>query len=135
MEKKSSASYSAYDYLNHVSIPPAIYYRLKIKKANGNISYSRVIRIPYGSLITKISIIPNPVHDMMQVTINANNNSLMEAYIYDMSGKAMRKIKTSLQTGTNVISVDQLSELQNGMYLVVIYTGEETFRQKIVLIK
>jgi hypothetical protein len=134
-EKTLSASYYSYDYLTHLSIQPALYYRLKIKKTNGNISYSKVIRIPYGSFVTKISIIPNPVHDMMQVTINANNNNLMEAYIYDMSGKAVRKIKTNLQVGTNVISIDQLSELQSGMYVVAIYTEGEIFRQKIVLIK
>ncbi len=134
-EKKSSASYYSYDYLTHLSMQPALYYRLKIKKTNGNISYSKVIRIPYGTLVTKISIIPNPVHDMMQVTINANGDNLMEAYIYDMSGKAMRKIKTNLQVGTNVISIDQLSELQSGMYVVAIYTEGEIFRQKIVLVK
>src|SRR6266496_1314643 len=134
-EKKSSASYYSYDYLTHLSMQPALYYRLKIKKTNGNISYSKVIRIPYGTLVTKISIIPNPVHDMMQVTINANGDNLMEAYIYDMSGKAMRKIKTNLQVGTNVISIDQLSELQSGMYVVAIYTEGEILRQKIGLIK
>ena len=47
----------------------------------------------------------------------------------------MRKIKTNLQVGTNVISIDQLSELQSGMYVVAIYTEGEIFRQKIVLIK
>ena len=134
-EKKLSASYYSYDHLNHLSIQPALYYRLKITKTNGNISYSKVIRIPYGSIVTKMSITPNPVHDMMQVAINTSSDNLMELYIYDMSGKTMRKIKANLLAGTNAIGVDRLSELQNGMYLVVIYTGGEIFRQKIVLIQ
>ena len=135
VEKKSLASYTAYDYLIHLSVQPDLYYRLKIKKTNGSISYSKVIRIPYGSFTRKISITPNPAHDVMQVAISASDNHLMDLYIYDMSGKAMRKVEANLQAGTNVVSIDQLSELQSGMYVVVIYSGGEIFRQKIVLVK
>ena len=46
-----------------------------------------------------------------------------------------RKTKSDLQVGVNVIGVDNLSSLQNGMYLVVISTGKEIFRQKVVLAK
>jgi hypothetical protein len=59
----------------------------------------------------------------------------MELYLYDMSGKVVRKTKSDLQVGVNVIGVDNLSSLQNGMYLVVISTGKEIFRQKVVLAK
>jgi hypothetical protein len=52
-----------------------------------------------------------------------------------MSGKMVRKTKSDLQVGVNVIGVDNLSSLQNGMYLVVISTGKEIFRQKVVLAK
>ena len=131
--KDQFASYTAYDDLSHMPVQPAVFYRLKLKKANGSMSYSKIVRIPYGSLITKISIAPNPVHDMMQITINKNNKDLMELNMYDISGKAVRYIKTDLEAGINVISVDNLSELQRGMYLVIVSTGGETFRQKIVL--
>jgi hypothetical protein len=110
-----------------------VYYRLKIKKKNGSISYSKIISLPLGTALTKVSVAPNPVHDMMNVTINASSNNLMNLYIYDISGKVVRKMQTNLQTGTNVISVNNLSELQSGMYLVIVSTAGETFRQKIVL--
>jgi hypothetical protein len=135
VEKEQSASYTAFDDLSHVPISPAVYYRLKLKKTDGGTSYSKIIRIPFGSLIKTMSIAPNPVHDMMQVTISTTRKDLMELYIYDMSGKAMRKIKTDLQPGVNVISVDNLSLMQRGMYLVVVSAGSEIFREKIVLAK
>ena len=135
IEKQQSASYTAYDDLNNIPMAPAVYYRLKLKNANGGISYSKVIRIQFGSLIKTVSVAPNPVHDMMQVTINTTRTDLMELYIYDMSGKAMRKIKTDVQPGVNVISVDNLSLMQRGMYLVVVSVGAEIFREKIVLAK
>jgi hypothetical protein len=135
-QNKSSASYAAYDNLEHLSLPNAIYYRLKIVKTNGGVSYSQVIRIPYGSSsLTKLSITPNPVHDMMQLAINAGNNGSIDVHIFDMSGKIVRRMKANVQSGINVISFDQLSKLQEGMYLVLVYAGGEIFRQKIVLVK
>jgi hypothetical protein len=135
-QNKSSASYAAYDNLEHLSLPNAIYYRLKIVKTNGGVSYSQVIRIPYGSLsLTKLAISPNPVHDMMQLAINVGNSGSIDVHIFDMSGKIVRRTKANIQAGTNVISFDQLSKLQEGMYLVLVYAGGEIFRQKIVLVK
>jgi hypothetical protein len=132
---KSSASYAAFDNLEHLSLPNAVYYRLKITKTNGGVSYSQVIRIPFGSSFTKLSIIPNPVHDIMQLAINSGYNGSMEINIFDMSGKAVRSMKANVQSGINVISFDQLSRLQEGMYVVVVNTGGEILRQKIVLVK
>jgi hypothetical protein len=132
---KSSASYAAYDNLEHLSLPNAIYYRLKIVKTNGGVSYSQVIRIPYGSSLTKLTIVPNPVHDMMQMAVNAGTTGSIDVHIFDMSGKIVRKMKANVQSGINVISFDQLSNLQEGMYVVVVNAGGEILRQKILLVK
>jgi len=134
-QRNASASYAAFDNLEHLSLSNAVYYRLKITKTNGGVSYSQVIRIPYGSSVTKLSILPNPVHDVMQLAINAGSSGSMEVHIFDMAGKVVRQIKANVQGGTNVISFDQLSKLQEGMYVVVVYTGGEILRQKIVLVK
>ena len=133
IEKEQFATYNSFDDLNNVNITPAVYYRLKMKKTTGGTSYSKIIRIPFGSLVKTVSVAPNPVHDMMQVTVNTTRTDLMDLYIYDMSGKAMRRIRTDVQPGTNVIAVDNLSTMQRGMYLVVVSVGGEMFREKIIL--
>jgi hypothetical protein len=121
--------------LDHLSLPNAVYYRLKIVKINGGVSYSQVIRIPIGSSLTKLSIIPNPVHDIMQMAINVSSNGSVDVHMFDMSGKIVRRMKANVQSGVNVISFDQLSRLQQGMYVVAVYTGDEVLRQTIVLVK
>jgi len=135
LDKTQFASYSAYDDLSHVTVAPAVYYRLKLKNTNGGTSYSKIIRIPFGLLIKTMSIAPNPVLDMMQVTVTTTRNDLMDLCIYDLSGKVVRRIKTDLQPGVNVISVDNLSTMQRGMYVVVASIGEQKLREKIVLSK
>jgi hypothetical protein len=52
-----------------------------------------------------------------------------------MAGKVVRNVRANVQSGVNVISFDQLSRLQEGTYIVVVYTGTEILRQKIVLVK
>ena len=133
--RNASASYTAYDNLQHLTLPNAIYYRLRIIKKSGAVSYSQVIRIPYGSSFTKLSIVPNPVHDMMQIAIDAGGSGSMDIHIFDMSGKIVRRMSANVQSGINVISFDQLSKLQEGMYIVLVNVGGETLRQKIVLVK
>ncbi len=134
-QKKASVSYTAFDNLEHLSLPNAVYYRLKIQKANGGVSYSQVIRIPYGSSLSTLSIIPNPVRDKMQMAFSAVNNGSIDVRIFDVSGKIVRRMKANVQSGTNVISFDDLSKLQEGIYVVVVNNGEEMLRQKIVLVK
>jgi hypothetical protein len=131
-----NANYSTTDDLSEISFRPAVYYRLKVKKLNGISGYSKIIRIPFGSFPKRIiTVSPNPVNDVMQVTVNTNKKEEMQLYFYDMSGRAMRKTKISLVSGTNVISFDNFSEWDKGMYLVVARIGDETYRQKIVLAK
>jgi hypothetical protein len=132
-KSKTATTYSLYDDLSELPIQPSIYYRLKIRKVSGGFSYSKMIRIPYGSVVEGISISPNPAHDMIQLNIHADRNNTMELFMYDASGKMVRKMQSGLLTGTNVITVDQLSSLQRGMYLVVISSGGVVSTQKVIL--
>ena len=72
---------------------------------------------------------------MMQIAIDAGGSGSMDIHIFDMSGKIVRRMSANVQSGINVISFDQLSKLQEGMYIVLVNVGGETLRQKIVLVK
>ena len=132
-QAKTVTNYSLYDDLSELPIQPSIYYRLKIRKVSGGFAYSKMISIPYGSMVQGISISPNPAHDMIQLSVHADKNSPMELFMYDASGKMVRKMQSGLLTGTNVITVDQLSSLQRGMYLVVVSSDGEVSTQKVIL--
>jgi len=71
----------------------------------------------------------------MQMAINVSSNGSVDVHMFDMSGKIVRRMKANVQSGVNVISFDQLSRLQQGMYVVAVYTGDEVLRQTIVLVK
>ena len=133
---EETATYSTMDDLSDIPLRPSVYYRLKLKKIDGGTSFSKIIRLPYGSVPKRtMTVSPNPVNDIMQVTINTNNRENVELYFYDMSGRVMKKVKTSLVAGANVVSIDNFSAWQKGMYLIVATIGDEIYRQKVVLAK
>src|SRR5213075_3313228 len=80
------ATYSAIDDLSEIPLRPAVYYRLKVKKINGSSGYSKIIRLPFGILPKRtVTIAPNPVNDIMQVTINTTKKEEVQIFFYDMS--------------------------------------------------
>jgi hypothetical protein len=130
------ANYSATDDLTEITPRQFVYYRLKLKKANGGVSYSNIIRLPFASAPKRsFAIAPNPVKDMLQITITTSYKEPLELMFYDMSGKLVRKMTSELVQGSNVIGVDNFIEWQKGMYLVVAKIGDTVYRQKIVLTK
>src|SRR5205814_4790305 len=130
------ADYSANDDLNKIAVRPVVYYRLKLKKTNGNISYSKIIRLPFAASPKRaVTIAPNPVKDKLQITISTNYKEQLELMFYDMSGKIVKKMSSELVPGNNVISVDSFTDWQKGMYLIVAKIGDTVYRQKIVLTK
>ena len=129
-----NANYFANDDLSEVTPRPFVYYRLKLKKANGSTSYSMIIRLPFATVPKRtVTIAPNPVKDMLQIMITTSYKEPLELIFYDMSGKLVRKMSSELVPGSNVIGVDNFTNWQKGMYLVVAKIGDTVYRQKIVL--
>ena len=132
--EEQNVSYAVNDDLSELTSRQFVYYRLKLKKANGSTSYSMIIRLPITTAQKRtVTIAPNPVKDMLQIMITTNYKEPLELIIYDMSGKIVRKMTSELAQGSNVIGVDNFTNWQKGMYLVVAKIGDTVYRQKIVL--
>jgi len=133
---QETVDYSTNDDLNLLTPRQFVYYRLKLNKVNGTISYSNIIRLPFAFVPKRsFAIAPNPVKDMLQITITTGNKEPVELLFYDMTGKIVRKMTSELARGSNVIGVDNFTEWQKGMYLIVARIGDTVYRQKIVLAK
>jgi hypothetical protein len=129
-----TASYLSYDDVSDVSLPPVVYYRLKLKFRNGSVGYSQVIAMTINQGAS-ISISPNPVRNQMQVSVNANANDVLSLYIYDPLGKLVYRNKENLQAGKNILNIDDVGRWQNGLYMVTLVFNEKTFYKKVLLIK
>jgi Secretion system C-terminal sorting domain len=115
---------------------PAIFYRLKITAAGGKVNYSNVIRIDISAINKSgISIFPNPVKNQTQLSVSSSTGQQAIINLLDLSGKIYRSFTASLQKGTNVINLKDISGYSKGVYIIRVKAGEQVFTEKMILIK
>lgn len=76
-------------------------------------------------------VFPNPASDIMDVnyfSTDTKNDVMMS--VYDMNGKKVYTTSFTANEGVNKLHVP-VSDLQNGMYVIMIQDGEETHTSKI----
>lgn len=113
-----------------------IFYRVKLITTGNTITYSPVINLSAKNKIKNdVIIFPNPVKDIFQLQLFSMANTIIEAGIFDLSGKQIKSYNIPVQKGNNGITLDGLIGKPPGIYMVLVNMNDETFRQKVVLLK
>jgi hypothetical protein len=108
------------------------YYRLKLIMKNGQYFYSTVLKFesrPAESQIFKVY--PTAVHSDLKLQIQSSANTTAFITIYDYNGRIVHAEKTTLHTGTQLISIGGLSLLSSGNYVVVARYEDHEYQQRI----
>ncbi len=134
-EYNTLASYNFADDATHLR-GRTLYYRLKIVTVANTISYSNIVRVIVpGTGKTVVSIVPNPVRDVMNVQVSSFGENPLRVDITDQAGKLVHSSKAVVRNGYNVITIAGLSNQPPGVYLAMVTVGTEAFRQKILIVK
>ncbi len=113
-----------------------LYYRVKLQETGTKYHYSPIIRMSLRTGTTNsVTIVPNPVRDVMQLQVNAVSSGNVEMSIYDPMGKLIKNIRTQVQRGYNVITLNDLADQPRGIYHAIVVVGDEQFSEKILLIR
>jgi sugar lactone lactonase YvrE len=113
----SNAS-SAYSYLDPNPATGINKYRLQTQDVSGVTSYSSIEQLIYGGLsnnIGNINIYPNPVHDIIKLTITSSTNgaAIYNIIIMTAKGDIIRSYTTQ-----NTAWQHDVSELEPGLHLL-----------------
>lgn len=109
-----------------------VYYRLKIKKKDGSVVYSAVIRLSLNQDQKDISIYPNPVNDVLQLSVPSAKRQEATVSVFDISGALLKTTRFNLQSGINMLQLDA-TPWKPGTYMVNIVTGSENVWKKFVV--
>ncbi len=121
------------DKISHLNIP-AIYYRLKVVGVNGAGGYSKIVRIAnIGEFQSFAQVFPNPARDVATLQVTSNSDNVMEIRIHDVGGRVLKSFNTAIQKGLNIINLDGLGRLPNGVYAVRMALGREIFTSKLIV--
>jgi Secretion system C-terminal sorting domain len=122
----------SYGYNDNVTTIAAnkIYYRLKINDNNGSSRYSNVIILKKSSL--KISsVYPNPFIESIKVELESATKDNAQIRIIDVLGKVIITQQEKIEIGGNQITINGLSRLTQGAYMIEITTSTEKILQKL----
>jgi hypothetical protein len=113
---------------------PFVYYRLKVIAINGAGYYSKVIRLTRdGASISAAQVTPNPASNFINLEILAQNDNLLQVYLYNGSGKLLKKQNMPVYKGINVLNLPGLEQWPNGLYVVKMILGRELFTEKLII--
>ncbi len=109
------------------------YFRLKIKEANGNYSYSSIATVTkkcFGSF--SFSIAPNPVADILSLKITQPLKDRVTISILNAAGAIVYKDIKELNAGENTLQLDMVQKFATGTYILKLETSNGINTRKFI---
>ncbi|HSU28791.1 MAG TPA: hypothetical protein VLJ68_10440 [Chitinophagaceae bacterium] len=119
IDARNSMAPSSYSYRDQLGSNPApiYYYRLKSVNIDGSYAYSGIIMIRISSL-GKFEVLGNPFVQSISVRYSVPQTGPVEFQLLDTKGSLLRKEKTIAGAGPGNYTMNGLSALPPGIYLL-----------------
>ncbi|HVT85087.1 MAG TPA: T9SS type A sorting domain-containing protein [Chitinophagaceae bacterium] len=124
-----------YQFTDHIweSSATIFYYRLKQVDIDGKSSYSKIIVLRLNNLaISNYTVYPNPFTSDLKLQISSQKETDIVIQIHNSAGQLEVSQKASLQTGDNIIVVQNLGALSPGLHLMKIVSLDGVVSEKLM---
>jgi hypothetical protein len=122
------------DAADHTSSYGKVLYRLKMVDNDGKFKYSQVVNVVFRKSKKSfvISTQPNPFIERISVSLQMEKSEMVSIRVNDMSGNLVKKVQQMGQPGFSTITINDLSSLVPGIYMLEILKGNERIKEKLV---
>lgn len=137
MTPSLSRGIERYAYIDMLANPhqPFVYYRIKTRD-NAGYHLSPVLKLKLPAQQDEaISLSPNPARDLVQLHVNTPRGGLVQADVYDQSGKLIWSKRMMASGGYNTIVMADLASYPRGIYQVVVTTTTRKYSEKLLLMR
>jgi hypothetical protein len=117
-----------YNYTDNNPIRGINYYRLRVVDRDNSGKYSQVRSVRNEGL-ADVAIYPNPVNDVMTVSITADKAERGEMTIADISGKIVYTRTLNIAQGDNKLPVN-VSNMSSGAYIIKVQLSDDIVIRK-----
>lgn len=90
-----------------------------------------VLSVSNESLSNAFSLWPNPVQDMINLSVSTKHQDQIIMSITDMNGKVISQLKNNLRSGENKLQINT-NDLMPGMYILQLTNGNATTTRRFV---
>ncbi len=125
-------NYAAYD---AKPVSGLNYYRIKQVDIDQRFKYSNVAKVKIELVKTGISILANPFANNIIVDFLSNSNQFVNVKLSDLSGKVVSTEKWKVTKGSSRLMLDNLANIQRGMYIFTVVDEDGTIIYNNKLIK
>jgi hypothetical protein len=113
-----------------------VYYRLKQVDFDGKFSYSEAIAINNKETNNgELSVYPNPFASGLQLKLNNATDGVMTIEVTDATGKAVVTLTKQVTAGAQLMLLDELSTLQDGVYFMNTTINGNSQRIKLIKVR
>ena len=116
---------------NNIHNSGMLFYRIKQNLKDGNINYSDVKAVSYKAFLP-LTISPNPVRNSVTFKLESNQNETGSLQIINSLGQIVNATNTILQIGTNNETINNISNLPSGIYVLMIVTSNNIYTSKFI---
>jgi hypothetical protein len=81
-------------------------------------------RVNKNPMITKVTVRPNPFHTVLTLDVSCESNRNIIVRMFNEEGKIVKMFSWYLVKGTNVTAINELGNLNNGMFVIDIIDNE-----------
>jgi hypothetical protein len=108
------------------------YYRLKQTDYDGSFEYSKLVMVSYEGGFDFL-VYPTIASSYINFKISGNKNDELLLTIYDLKGTQHLQKVISLTNENDIIRIDKLETMPNGMYILNVSNSKMTNTQKFVV--
>ncbi|MFY8019656.1 MAG: T9SS type A sorting domain-containing protein, partial [Bacteroidia bacterium] len=117
-------------HLNAFDLNQTIYYRLKQIDYSGEFEYSHIVSVSKSDeSLSQVRLSPNPVIDQASVSYFTTENAQLNMTVFDVNGTKIFNQITNVSKGENIITIKEIQNLVNGVYLIRI---DDSVQQKTI---
>ena len=108
-----------------VTYSSVYFYRLKSVDADGQFTYSAIVKIRTSSNAVIAEVSPNPFGDILNLSVDVIDQGNANIIVSDITGRQLINKTASLLSGNNALQLDTRS-LAKGTYIVSLILKDET---------
>jgi hypothetical protein len=111
---------NAYQYPDNgaYAIGGTVYYRIREEEIDGQAVFSKVVSVRLSGLSGKLSVYPNPAQSVSTISFQSSAEETVSLRLYDVKGNQLWTRQYEAQTGQNMVQIDCVSTLPEGVYIL-----------------
>ncbi len=113
----NSTSDKSYNFLHRNPTAGNNYYRLKMMDTDGSFTYSAIIKIALKNDNSSISVYPNPISSIINISVQAVKDDLLFFRLINSNGSTVATKSVMIKKGVNAFNWD-INRLAAGTYFI-----------------